>query len=203
MDRRTKRTHRLLGDALIDLLQERDLHQISIRDITDEADVAYSTFFRNFESIEALLLARLNQFIEALMKEMSPQRDAPYQIQSRMTITAIFKYVRDEPKLPRVLFQKPAAQPVLKQFKALQVANNINQLKQINIRQEVMAIPLDLLIGNVVAQLFNMIDWYLTQTNPPKPDEMSLYYEQIVLRPMWTLLVGTEQMQMLLPEGVD
>ena len=56
MDKRIKRTRRILGEAFIDLLQKENFYTITIRDITEKADVAYSTFFRNFESKEELLL---------------------------------------------------------------------------------------------------------------------------------------------------
>jgi len=195
-----KRTHRLLGDALIDLLQERDLSQITIRDITEKADVAYSTFFRNFESIEALLLSRLNQFVETLVDELTPMQDALYHIQSRTTITAIFEQLQQYPELPYVLFQKPAAQPVLKAFKASQVETNLMQMRQMGIQQTDVELPLELIVDNVVVQLFGMIDWWFNQKSPPAPASMALYYEQMVLRPMWSLLLGSEGMKDLLPD---
>ncbi len=201
MDRRTKRTHRLLGDALIDLMQEQNLNQITIRDITEHADVAYSTFFRNFESVEALLLARLNQFVEALVAELQPMRDAPYHVQSRATITALFVQLQQQPKLPHVLFQRPAAQPVLEAFKRAQVQANVMQAQQMGIQEIQSGLPLELVIHNTVVQLFGMIDWWLNQTQQPTPEEMALYYETMVLRPMWTLLLGTDGMLELLPEG--
>jgi len=202
MDRRIKRTHRLLGDALIDLLQDRDLHQITIRDITEKADVAYSTFFRNFESIEALLLKRLEQFVDSLVNELAPMRDMPYHIQSRATIKAIFEQLQQHPKLLYVLFQKPAAQPILKAFKANQVENNLIQIKQMGIQQSDVEMPLELIVDNVVVQLFGMVDWWFNQKSPPTPSSMALYYEQLVLRPMWVQLIGSDGADNLFNDSV-
>ena len=55
LDRRVKRTQRLLAEALISLTLEKGYDAVSIRDITERADVAYATFFRHHEDKEALL----------------------------------------------------------------------------------------------------------------------------------------------------
>ncbi|NCF69861.1 MAG: TetR/AcrR family transcriptional regulator, partial [Chloroflexi bacterium] len=45
-DRRIRRTRRLLEAALLDLVDEQPYPSITIRDITDRADIGYATFFR-------------------------------------------------------------------------------------------------------------------------------------------------------------
>ena len=56
VDPRVKRTRRLLRDALVSLILEKDFASITIREITERAGVAYITFFRQFESIDQLLM---------------------------------------------------------------------------------------------------------------------------------------------------
>jgi AcrR family transcriptional regulator len=43
-DPRVRRTRRLLREALVSLILEKDYASISIKDITDRAEVAYITF---------------------------------------------------------------------------------------------------------------------------------------------------------------
>ncbi len=45
IDRRVKRSQRLLGEALMSLILEKGYEAVTIRDITQRADVAYVTFF--------------------------------------------------------------------------------------------------------------------------------------------------------------
>ena len=134
------------------------------------------------------------------MTELEPMRDASYQMQSRATITAVFEHFQKQPELPYVLFQKPAARPVLKAFKATQVEASIMQTQRLGLQQADAGLPVAMVIDNVVVQLFGMVEWWLDQDPPPTPELMALYYEQMVLRPMWTLLLGTDGMQKLLPQ---
>ncbi len=64
VDRRIKRTQKLLQEALISLTLEKGYDEVTIREITDRADVGYTTFFRHYPDKEALLADVLN-----LMKE--------------------------------------------------------------------------------------------------------------------------------------
>src|SRR6266542_372178 len=50
VDPRVKRTRRLLRDVLVSLILEKDFASITIKEITERAEVAYITFFRHFES---------------------------------------------------------------------------------------------------------------------------------------------------------
>src|SRR5437879_11312519 len=47
-DRRVKRTQKALARALIELTLEKGYEAITIRDITDKAEVGYATFFRHY-----------------------------------------------------------------------------------------------------------------------------------------------------------
>jgi AcrR family transcriptional regulator len=57
-DQRIRRTRRILRKADLDL--EKDYSAISIKEITDRADVAYITFFRHYNGIDELLMEILD-----------------------------------------------------------------------------------------------------------------------------------------------
>ena len=54
-DRRIKRTQQLLAKALIALTLKKGYEAVTIRDITEHADIGYATFFRHYSSKDALL----------------------------------------------------------------------------------------------------------------------------------------------------
>lgn len=69
-DPRIKRTIKLLGDTLIELIIEKGGYQnITIRDITDRAEVSRTTFYLHFQSIDELLLKRITSMYDDLMTE--------------------------------------------------------------------------------------------------------------------------------------
>ena len=53
-DRRPQKTKRALKNVLVDLLQTRDLQTISIKEITDLADISRVTFYLHLVVIFAL-----------------------------------------------------------------------------------------------------------------------------------------------------
>jgi AcrR family transcriptional regulator len=55
-DRRVERTKRLLTEALMELVRERDYDDITVQDILDRADIGRSTFYAHFRNKDQLLL---------------------------------------------------------------------------------------------------------------------------------------------------
>src|SRR4051812_48772526 len=63
-DRRSRRSRRMLGEALLALMQEKNYNAITIRDITDRADLGYMTFYRHYENKDALLVTQIQTMVE-------------------------------------------------------------------------------------------------------------------------------------------
>lgn len=55
LDRRVKRTRKLLQQAFGELLAEQDFHSITVQDIVERADVNRATFYAHFDDKFALL----------------------------------------------------------------------------------------------------------------------------------------------------
>jgi len=64
-DRRVERTKRLLTEALMELVRERDYDDITVQDILDRADVGRSTFYAHFRNKDQLLLGDLGRGLSA------------------------------------------------------------------------------------------------------------------------------------------
>lgn len=54
-DRRIRRTQKLLKDSLTELMQEKDFKNISVKDITDRADLNRGTFYLHYNDTYHLL----------------------------------------------------------------------------------------------------------------------------------------------------
>lgn len=66
VDRRVRRTKRRLKAALFELVDERGYEAITIRDLTERADVGRSTFYSHYGSKEDLLFAGFDCWLLAL-----------------------------------------------------------------------------------------------------------------------------------------
>jgi AcrR family transcriptional regulator len=63
-DRRVRRTQATLQRALIDLVQERELSQITVADVADRADVSRSTFYDHYQDVHELAEAACTSMLD-------------------------------------------------------------------------------------------------------------------------------------------
>src|SRR5579863_9077562 len=78
IDRRIQRTHELLREALMALIEERGYEPISIQDITDRANVSRTTFYLHFRDKDDLLFTTMEELYDNLVEHVhiAPLREA-------------------------------------------------------------------------------------------------------------------------------
>jgi AcrR family transcriptional regulator len=69
VDRRTRRTKRALQTALLNLAEEKDLQSITVREITDRADINRATFYQHFRDKDDLISSALDALFEEVTVE--------------------------------------------------------------------------------------------------------------------------------------
>ncbi|MEM7344029.1 MAG: TetR/AcrR family transcriptional regulator [Chloroflexota bacterium] len=74
-DRRIRRTRKLLQDALIQLLRQKPLAKIQIKEIVEVADVSRPTFYQHFETKEQLLFSHVDDVFEEIRQAVFVDRE--------------------------------------------------------------------------------------------------------------------------------
>src|SRR5919206_1161917 len=74
-DARVRRTRDALGDALIELMQEKPFDTITVQDVLDRAHVSRSTFYAHYSDKDDLLMSDSEEFFEALAMALSAHGD--------------------------------------------------------------------------------------------------------------------------------
>ena len=97
-DRRVTMTRRLLKDALIELLREQSIYQISIRELCQRADVNRTTFYKYYGSQFDLLSDIENDIIAFVDSTVKTHAASPEQI-----IKALCVYLEDNLELARLI----------------------------------------------------------------------------------------------------
>lgn len=69
-DKRSRRTRAWLLDTLLELLDEKDYAEITITELTDKADIARPTFYRNYTSKDDILLFKMDEILDEYLKEV-------------------------------------------------------------------------------------------------------------------------------------
>jgi len=113
LDRRVRKSRAALCSALQGLLLESAFDQITLQEITDRADVAYTTFFRNYADKDALLRDLAQTQIDRLLDLALPLFSASDSSASTVTMC---EYVQDHRPIWAALLTGGAAANVRKLF---------------------------------------------------------------------------------------
>jgi AcrR family transcriptional regulator len=108
VDRRVRRTQAALQRALIDLVQEQDLSQISVADVADRADVSRSTFYDHYTDVHELAEAASTSMLDdlfgfALALDTAPAHPSETPGDPDPALTAFFTHFAEHAGLYRSL----------------------------------------------------------------------------------------------------
>ena len=179
VDPRVKRTRRLLRDALVSLILEKDFASISIKEITERAEVAYITFFRHFESLDQLLMEILDQglgelqdHIETLAKQ---SETSALETEGRL----IFEYIQQKADLFRILFKSQSVTRVRK--KVVQNIAVIFQKSCLPLARSGNQTTTAILSNHIATSLLALIEWWLDNHMKPAPTQMGKVYKSLII----------------------
>lgn len=173
-DRRVLRTRDTLGDALVELIQEKPFDDITVQEVLDRAGVGRSTFYTHYRDKDDLFLSDVEDFFQMFStlltcRNASLNRLAP--------IAEFFAHVSDA----HVLYQ------------SLRAAGKINDVQALgrgffarSIEQRLRSAGVDMASSQLAAQahalagsMFSLLDWWLDHGMKPDPKEMDALFHQM------------------------
>jgi len=168
------RTRAALRDALLVLLDEKPLDQITIRDITARSGIGYATFFRHHETKAALLDDLVADQISDLLKLALP---VLWETDSREAARALCRYVDERRKLWSALLTGGAAGSMRQEF--------IRQARQVPPRPSHPDswLPDDLRVVYGVSATVEILAWWLQQRQDFSVDRVAEILDRLVIAP--------------------
>lgn len=177
VDKRVLRTRELLADALIEMTSEQGYESISIRDLTERAEIGYATFFRHYKSKDELLTEMLNTMVEGFMKllpDISEESD-PHE-----RGIVLFQYVDQHTALCQVMLGSQGSSEMFRQLRNV-ATQTTNTLLKDALND---TLPSELVSSHLVSGVFSLIQWWLDHEKPYSPEKMAEYYDTLVLAPL-------------------
>jgi len=178
-DPRVRRTRRILRDALISLILEKDYASISIKEITRRADVAYITFFRHYSSMDELLMEVLDDGLAELLHHIETlagkSEDPAIEVEGRL----IFEYIKQKSDLFGILFKSQSVARIRKS-----VAKSISTIFQKScapLRRSSSQIPARMAGNHIAISLLALIEWWLENKMSPPPAQMGKIYKALII----------------------
>lgn len=174
-DRRIRRTQHLLAQALIALTLEKGYEVVTIREITERADVGYATFFRHYRDKDELLQDVLEVVLaelQALLAATDPAAD-PAGVG-----LLVFRYVEGHSAIVRVLLGRPALLQGLIARVVAQVAAEQGAAWAGGV------VPVEVAAHHIVSATIALIGWWLDHGMPYPPERMGQIYAALIAGPL-------------------
>jgi AcrR family transcriptional regulator len=99
-DERTRRTRERLGNALLELILEKPVQNVTVQEVLDRASVGRSTFYLHYRDKEDLLLSQLERFLETMSTLLSVRQERSYRV---VPVAEMFAHIAEGTKLYRTL----------------------------------------------------------------------------------------------------
>ena len=102
-DRRVRRTKKLLTQALTQLLQEKQINEITVKELTDLADMNRGTFYLYYKDMFDMLEKIEDGLFEALDAIVSLHEHDDVSQQTKPILLDLFRFIEDNQEMCRVL----------------------------------------------------------------------------------------------------
>ncbi len=187
-DRRIRRTQKALGEALIAVALQKGYKNITIQDVTEQADIGYRTYFRHYNGLDELLLSvaqdRLDDFYEILDLPLPGELiEDPVEFFQEIGQT-LFEHILRNEEIFRFLLLDDSTRFVLDpvMIQACQKAETL--LK--GLPQE--TIPAGVAANHIISSAFSLMRWWLENDMRHSPEKMGQIFTELIVKPTWLVM---------------
>lgn len=189
VDPRVKRTKKLLRDALIQLLKEKDLSSITVQDITDKAELTRGTFYLHYRDKQHFLIQSTDEMLNDLIEQVkSPKMEKKYsnsdKINPPVSFLNLFKYIAEDSEYFRLMLSDsgfPQFRSHLLNLVQKQIYGEL--ISSVVQSEEQLAISKEILISYITSAHIGVICTWLEDGMKFSPEYMAAQLTQ--LTPFW------------------
>ncbi|MEU0374355.1 helix-turn-helix domain-containing protein [Streptomyces sp. NPDC006283] len=171
-DRRTRRSRRALGAALVELVLERGFTALTVEDITERADVARATFYAHFRDKEDLFARVTGDLLAQLGERLEPAvADSAVGFTGK-PVLEMLRHAREERDLYRIVLRGEGDGKPLQMFVDACAAATAEEFRARAERNAVQPrIDPELLARVWVGEQIAVLRWWVEQDTPSLPAE--------------------------------
>jgi AcrR family transcriptional regulator len=175
-DRRIQRTRKLLQDALLALMLEKNYEEVTVQDVIDRANVGRSTFYAHFQDKEALLLSEFEIFQTMFEQRLLNQPAADTSPWSLSLV--MFQHAQDNLHLYKALAGKQGGSLALEYLNKY-----LSSLLRAHLRQQfskkTTQVPPEIVAHYLVSSFMALLTWWLDNNIPYSVDRMNDMFRRL------------------------
>jgi len=176
-DERIRRTHERLGKALVQLIQEKPIDDVTVQEVLDRSSVGRSTFYLHFRDKNDLLLSQLEKFLETMSASLSVRREVSHRV---APVAELFAHVGNQQRLYRALADSGHLNDffdLAQGYFARGIEQRLTEYKRLpKLPQRELAARAFALVGS----LLSLLRWWLDRGAKEPPSDMDGLFHRIV-----------------------
>ena len=177
LDARVRKTRDALGDALVELMQEKQFDSITVQDVLDRAQVGRSTFYSHFSDKDDLQISDADEFFEGLAMVLSAHGDKSERV---FPVKEFFQHVSEARQFVNALANSGRMHDNMELAQghfARGIERRLNELPQgANIPKN----ERPLLAVAHAGALLSLLKWWMDRGMKEPPEEMDKLFHRMV-----------------------
>jgi len=186
-DARVVRTRDRLGDALIELMQEKPFEQITVQHVLDRAGVSRSTFYVHYTNKEDLFMGDVDDFWEMMATMLARRKEKSNRV---APVSELFEHVASVGEFRAALLAAGKVHDVMdlgREHFARAIESRLKELPQ---ARGVDAERRGVLAPMFAGALFSLLNWWLDHGAKETPAQMDDQYHRMVWGSLGAAKVG-------------
>jgi AcrR family transcriptional regulator len=178
-DARVRRTRDQLGYALIQLIVEKPINDVTVQDVLDRSGVGRSTFYLHYRDKDDLLVSQLEMFLEMMSTSLSVRKDKSNRV---APVAEMFEHIGNQNKLYRVLSDSGHLKDFFDLAEGYFARGIERRLKESGCLAEIPQRELAARASALSGSLLSLLRWWLDRGEKEPPREMDEMFHRMV----WT-----------------
>ncbi len=169
--RQALRTRKLLEQALVTLIQEREYASLRIEDITEEADVGRATFYMHYRDKDDLLATVVEKSYQDVIAHLAGSEQSTDMLGVQSTLA----HIRQQPNVYRVIFDHGPTLAKIRRFIVSQLSAQLQDVDGLTPSRVAM------IAHYVAGAILGMFRWWLDNETDQSVEEVVAFIRQMTI----------------------
>jgi AcrR family transcriptional regulator len=176
-DARVRRTRDALGDALIELMQEKPFDTITVQDVLDRAHVSRSTFYSHYSDKDDLLMSDAEEFFESISMALSVHGDKSDRV---FPVQEFFVHLSDVQPFYKALVKSGKFQENMELARGHFARGIERRLSELPRGKSIPPNQLPAIAFTHAGALLSLLTWWLDRGMRESPQEMDELFHKMI-----------------------
>ncbi|MBO0481620.1 MULTISPECIES: TetR/AcrR family transcriptional regulator [Enterococcus] len=184
IDLRVKRTHKMIIEAFIRLVEEKGYDNVTVQDIADEAMINRATFYAHFKDkqdlYEQIFEMAINAFTSVLDLEQLVHGNRIKVKQIIAALTNIYKNIQERKTFFLTIMDGSSNELLRKKLEELLYNKYANIFNRLKITENELEVPIDFIIEYMTSIFIGTLHWWITSDTNMSAEQLAALVVKLV-----------------------